>query len=201
MKLGRFVVAAFVLTGCASAPSTSASMSADPSAEARLPLGAPLPLAAGTYLTPEGFEPIMSVTLPDGWYAFASENDFGVGQGFDDVNQTFDGGGFLVSPIAMPYDEAVAEFEKLEGLAHDREPTTGTFGGYEATTFYAHATGDNVVLDPIAPGFDIVAAPGQQVFIEANGTTILIRMEINDEAARAEIEEVLASIEFLEAAS
>jgi hypothetical protein len=160
-----------------------------------------VPLAAGTYLTPKGFEPSMSITLPTGWYGGASLQDFGVGQGIDEVHQTFGGGGLAVSALDMPYDQAVAEFGKLPGLDHARKPTTGMLGGYEATTFYAHARSGHVLLDPIAPAADIGTSSTQQVFVDANGTAILIRMELNDDAARAEIEEVIASIEFPDAGS
>jgi hypothetical protein len=156
----------------------------------------PVPLDAGTYLTPEGFEPVMSIRLPSGWYGGASLDEFAVGQGLDQTKQTFGGGGLFVAPIAMPYAKAVATFGKLPGLADDREPTTGTLGGYEATTFYAHAQNGHVLLDPIAPGADIGSASAQQIFVDAGDTTILIRTEVIDDAARAEVDEVVASIAF-----
>jgi hypothetical protein len=208
MKVSWFMGAALILAACGQAPAASpsitpsasastASATASSSSEARLPLvaGPPEPLAPGTYLTPEGFEPVMSITVPAGWYGAASSSEFAIGQAIDEANE-FAGGGLFVGTIAMPYDEAVAAFADIADLVHEQPATTGTMGGYEATTFYTHAAADHVILDPVAPGTDIGTASAQQVFIDADGTTIMIRSEVNDDAARAEIEGVMASIEF-----
>ena len=208
MKVSWFVGAALVLTACGQAPAASQSITPSPSAStasatassssvARLPLvgGPPEPLAPGTYLTPEGFEPVMSITVPSGWYGAASSSEFAVGQSLDEANE-FAGGGLLVGTIAIPYDEAVAAFGEIADLVHEQPATTGTLGGYDATTFYTHAAADHVILDPVAPGLDVLTSSAQQVFVDADGTTILIRSEVKDDAARAEIEEVMASIEF-----
>jgi hypothetical protein len=211
----RFVptfVLALALTGCGQAATASPSMTsaALPSASReptespgvlRLPLvtGLPSPLDAGTYLTPEGFEPAISLTLPQGWYGGASLDGLSVGQGFDDANQRFAGAGLYLAVIALPYDEAVAAFSDLGGLTHDRDATTGMVDGHDATTFYAHASGAHVLLDAIAPGSDLIAEAGQEIFIDVNGTTVFIKTEVFDDAGEDELADVIGSIEFPDA--
>lgn len=202
-----------LVTGCGqtggpeleSAPSSSAAesgpVSLAPSASAgepRLPAaaGPPKPLEAGTYLTPEGFEPVISVTVPDGWYGAAGSTEFGVGQGLDEVNQRFEDVGLQLAVIAMPYDEAVAAFQNLEGLTHEGEPTRGVVDGHESTTFRARAAADHVVLDPVIPGADISSESSEQIFIDVDGTTVLIRTEVFDPSAEPALDHVLSSLTF-----
>ena len=208
-NLRSFILTALVLAGC-SQGTTSTTMAVRPSpspgapspsassAEPRLPFvsGAPVPLEAGTYLSPEGFAPVMSIALPTGWYGGGSAREFSAGQGIDEVEQRFAGGGLYVSPIDMAYDEAVAAFSNLDGLTADHEPTTQSMGGHDSTTFYVHAEGGRVVLDPIAPGLDVNAGTAHVIFIDAGGTTILIRTELFREAGAGPLDDVIASIRF-----
>ena len=138
----------------------------------------------------------MSITLPKGWYGGGSANEFGVGQGLDEVEQRFADAGMSVAVIEMAYDEAVAAIGDLDGLTSDREPTTQSLAGFDSTTFYVHAEGDHVVLDPIAPGADITQGTAQVIFIDAGGSTIMIRTEIIDDAGAGPLDGVIASIEF-----
>ena len=206
-NLRSFILTALVLAGCTQgATSTSGTLrpSASPgvpspsvsSAEPRIPVGAPVPLEAGTYLTPEGFAPVMSITLPTGWYGHGSAREFGVGEGVNEVDQRWAGAGMYVNPIEMAYDDAVAAFGELVGLTSDQKPTTQSFRGFDSTTFYVHAEGDHVVLGPIAPGLDITAGTAQVIFIDADGTTIMIRTELFDDAGPGPLDDVIASIEF-----
>jgi hypothetical protein len=138
----------------------------------------------------------MSVTVPDGWYGGGSATGLGVGQGNDEVNQRFAGGGFFVDVIPMRYGAAVAAFAKLQGLTFEGEPQVGALDGRQTTTFRAHPRGDHVVLDPIAPGLDISSAHGRQMFIDADGSTLLIRTELNAASFESQLDEVLASLAF-----
>ena len=166
--------------------------------ERRLPLvsGPPEQLEPGTYLTPEGFEPVISITVPDGWFGGAGGDSFGVGQGNDEINQRFEDVGLYVSVIDMPYADAVEAFPTLTGLVHEAEPVGGTIDGYETTTFRAHAGAGHVVLDPIAPGSDIGPEGDRQIFIDVDGTTIFVKTEVFDETALPALDGVLASLEF-----
>ena len=139
---------------------------------------------------------MISITVPSGWYGGGSPRDFGVGQGLDRVEQRFADAGMSVALIDMGYDEAVAAFGDLDGLTTDREPTTQSIAGFDSTTFYVHAEGGHVVLDPIAPGADVTEGTTQVIFIDVDGTTIMIRAELHDEAGAGPLNDVIASIEF-----
>jgi hypothetical protein len=166
--------------------------------EARLPTvaGPPQPLDPGTYLTPEGFAPPVSITVPVGWYGGAGSTGFFVGQGLDEVNQRFADVGLYLDVVQLDYDAAIAAFREIEGVVIQAEPETGTIGGHEATTFEASTEGGQALLDPIAPGIDLTAAAYQQIFVDVGGTTVLIRTEVFNEAAQPALDGVLASIEF-----
>jgi hypothetical protein len=211
LALGVAVVAVAALVGVstlnrdsgrAPAPSPAESASPTPSgsvaAELRLPraAGPPISLEPGTYLTPEGFEPVMSVTVPEGWYGGAGTSGLGLGQGLDELNERFSDVELYVDVIPTSYAEAVAGFQELVGLsAQQNEPAAETFDGYEATTFRARALGENVLLDPIAPGLDIGPAAAQQTFVDVDGITLLIRTAVYDDAAEPVLEQVLASLD------
>ena len=158
--------------------------------------GAPAPLEHGTYVTPPGFEPTVAVTVPAGWYGGAGRSGFGVGQGFDEVNERFRDVGLYVDVIPTPYDSAVAAFGKVAGLIQQGAPTSGTIDGHESTTFEARVDGAPVPIDAIAPGLDIVSDAGQQILIDVAGTTVLVRTEVFNEDAQAALDSVISSIRF-----
>jgi hypothetical protein len=147
-------------------------------------------------VTPDGFEPVVSVTIPDGWYGGAYASGFTVGQGIDDAQQRYADVGLYLDVIDLPYEEAVVGVGQLSGLVEDAAPTSTEIDGHPATTFHVHAEGDHVVLDAIAPGLDIIAEAGPLTLIDVDGTTILVRTEIFDEAAEPTLEEVVGSLTF-----
>jgi hypothetical protein len=158
--------------------------------------GPPEPLEAGTYVTPAGFDPAITVTVPDGWYGGALSSGFTVGQGLDEVNERYAGGGIYVEVISAPFDEAVRAFENLAGLVQEGEPERAEIDGRSATTFFVHAEGDPVLFGEIAPGLDVIADTGQVTFIDVQGTTLLVRTEVFDEGVQPALEEVISSLTF-----
>ena len=164
----------------------------------RLPrsAGPPHPLEPGTYLTPEGFEPPVAVTVPGGWFGGAGSSGFGVGQGNDEVNQRFGDVGLYLDAIRMPYDDAVAAFRRLEGVSLEAEPVDGTIGGYEATIFRPQPVREPILLDPIVPRSDLTSEIHHVIFIDVRGTTVFIKTEVFDDEALPVLEQVIDSIQF-----
>ena len=213
MNLRSCMLAALVVAGCAPtspsgtvgptaspaglAPSPAAA-TASPSTEARIPVvsGPPVALEPGTYLSPEGFAPVISITVPEGWFGSGSAADFAAGQGLDEVNQRFADAGLYVNTIDMAYDAAAVAFGALDGVTVDQPPTTQAIGGHDSTTFYVHAEDGQVILDPIAPGVDVNEATAQVMFIDVDGTTVMIRTELFDDSGAEPLDGVIASIEF-----
>ncbi len=211
VPIGAGLVAVLAI-GCASSPAArspegSSTSSSSPAmsgtstpfpGERPLPVlsGALAPLEAGTYVTPSGFEPAVAVTVPAGWYGGAGGSGFGVGQGWDEVNERSRDVGLNLDVIPTPYDEAVAAFGKLGGLTHRAAPTSGMIDGHESTTFQAQADGEPVLLDPIAPGRDLISQADQQIFIDVAGATVLVRTEIFNETAQPALDAVIASLDF-----
>jgi hypothetical protein len=163
---------------------------------ARIPsvAGAPRPLAADTYLSPEGFAPALAVTVPDGWFGGGGSSGWGVGQGLNEVEQRYEAVGLEVGVIPTPYDDAVAAFRQIDGLIRQGEPSVGKLAGWESTTFESHAAGEPVLIDEVAPGADIGRFSYRQIFVDADGSTLFIRTEVFEQASKPELELVLASL-------
>ena len=160
---------------------------------ARIPsvAGPPRPLDAGTYLSPEGFEPVLTVTVPDGWFGGGGRSGWGVGQGLNEVEQRYEAVGLEVGVIPTPYDDAVAAFRQVDGLIRQGEPSVGELAGWESTTFESHAAGEPVLIDEVAPGADIGRFSYRQIFVDADGSTLFIRTEVFDQTSKPKIELVL----------
>lgn len=175
---------------------TSVTASAPPSA-ALLPsaLGPPQPLEAGTYLTPAGFDPAVSITVPDGWYGAGGRSGFAVGQGLNEDNEFADAG-LHVAAVPLPYDEATATFEQLEGVVFSEPTSTTELDGHEATVFHGSPSGDQVLLDALVPGIDLNALSHEQIFVDVDGQTILIRTELHSDDAEGALTEVIDSLQF-----
>lgn len=138
----------------------------------------------------------MSVTVPEGWYGGGGRLSFGIGQGLDEVNERFRDAGVYVDALDLPFDVVVAAFREVEGLDIP-EPTSATVGGYAAITFRARARGEPVVLeDALGTGIDTSSSSDRQIFVDADGTTILIRTELFDDRAASVLDRVLASTTF-----
>ena len=203
------VVTAGLILGCTGTPVATGSVTpafVDSSAPtttpresrgmARIPsvAGPPRPLDADTYLSPEGFEPVLTVTVPDGWFGGGGSSGWGVGQGLNEVEQRYDAVGLEIGVIPTPYDDAVAAFRQVDGLIRQGEPSVGELAGWESTTFESHAAGEPVLIDEIAPGADIGRFSYRQIFVDADGSTLLIRTELFDQAFKPELESVLDSL-------
>lgn len=180
-----------------SQPSATATPSESPSGEKRVPVtgGAPVPLDPGTYLSPEGFTPAMSVSVPPGWYGGGSNTGWGIGQGHDEVNQRFRDAGLGVDVIPLRFEDAVDAFQEVEGLDQVK-PMSSDIDGHAAMTFRATATGEPVLLlESLGVPIDI-SGVGRQTFVDVDGTTILIRSEVIAPAAAPILDRVLASVRF-----
>lgn len=184
------------------APSVAAfvaesSATASPSA-ARLPtaFNPPEALEAGTYLTPEGFEPAVAITVLDGWYGGAGQSGFGVGQGFNEAEERFADAGVLLDVIPVPYDEAVAILGQLEGIVFSQPSSTIELDGHDATVFHGSPEGEPVLLDALLPGIDLPPGSHQQILIDVGGETILVRTELFSDDAEGALNEVIESLRF-----
>lgn len=184
------------------APSVAASVaessaSASPSA-ARLPTvsGPPQALEAGTYLTPEGFEPAVAITVLDGWYGAAGGSGFGVGQGLNEAEERFDDAELYLDVIPVPYDEAVAILGEIEGIVFGEPSSTIEVDGHEATLFHGSPAGEAVPLDALLPGIDLNSSSGQQILIDVDGETILVRTGLYSDEAEDALNEVIESLRF-----
>lgn len=207
-SITELVVTAGLVLACAGTPVGTGSLtpaSVDPSAPttpsespgaARIPTvaGPPRPLDAGAYLSPEGFEPVLTLTVPDGWFGGGGSSGWGVGQGLNEVEQRYEDVGLEVALVPTPYEEAVAAFEEVDGLIRQGERSVGDFGGWKSTTFESHAAAEPVLIDEIAPGADIGRFAYRQIFVDADGSTLFIRTELFDQAAKPELESVLDSV-------
>lgn len=211
----RVAVLAVLVAGCAQAtpsevpaaeqtsPAASASEGVSDGSESIAPshsplptgLGPPQPIQAGTYLTPEGFDPAVSITVPDGWYGAAGESGFAVGKGLTEDGE-FAEAGIYVAPIPVPYDEAITIFEELEGVEFSEPPSTVELDGREATVFHGSPVGDQVLLDDLLPGIDLNAAAHQQIFVDVDGQALLIRTELHSDDAEGELADVISSLAF-----
>lgn len=178
-----------------SAGESDAGSSAPPS-QARLPTaaGPPQPLGAGTYLTPEGFEPAVSITVPDGWYAAAGQSGFAVGRGMSQGE--FADAGLYLDLVALQYEEALATFGELEGIVFSEASSTMELDGHEATVFHGRPLGDQVLLDGLVPGIDLNALAHQQILVDVDGQTILIRTELPSDDAEGALADVIESLQF-----
>jgi hypothetical protein len=163
---------------------------------ARIPsvAGPPRPLDADTYLSPEGFEPVLTVTVPDGWFGGGGSSGWGVGHGLNEVEQRYEAVGLEVGVIPTPYHDAVAAFRQVDGLTRQGQPSVGELAGWESTTFESHAAGEPVLIDEVAPGADIGRFSYRQIFVDADGSTMFIRTEVFEQASKPELELVLDSL-------
>ena len=158
--------------------------------------GTPERLRAGTYQAPEGFEPAVTVTVPDGWWGGGSSSGWSVGQGHDEVHQRYRDAGVLVDVLDLPYRRAVSAYRSVEGVVEDRGSRRHSVDGRRATTFMRHAVAEPVVLeDALGVGADVGPDSRSQTFVDlGGGRTLLVRTEVVDEAAVSAVEGVLASM-------
>lgn len=179
----------------ASAGVSDSTQSAPPSS-ARLPtaFGPPEPLEPGTYLTPERFEPVVSISVGEGWYGTAGQLGFAVGQGLDDGE--FADAGLYGTVVPVAYDEAVATFGELEGVVFSEPSSSMKLDGHDATVFHGGPLGDQVPLDELVPGIDLNTLAHQQMFVDVDGQTLLIRTELRSDDAESALTEVIDSIRF-----
>jgi hypothetical protein len=185
-------LAAALVTACGGNPSVE-SATAVPSA-ARLPaaLG---PLEAGAYLTPDGFDPAISIMVPDGWYGFGGQSGFAVGKGLNESGEFADAG-LYAAVVPLPYDEATATFEQLEGVVFSEPTSTMELDGHAATVFHGSPSGDAVLLDELVPGIDLNALAHEQIFVDVDGQTVFIRAELPSDDAEGALAEVIDSMRF-----
>jgi hypothetical protein len=145
MLAATLAAAAVVAPACSGGGSTSATGAspnvASPQAFSQVPNtgGAPAPLAPGTVSSPEGFEPALTFDVPDGWYGGGDGSGFGIGQGLNEAEQRFGGGGIQVEVLQMPVDEAAQRFAKVKGIDAGK-PATAEVDGRPATVFSGHPT-------------------------------------------------------------
>lgn len=214
MQAATLAVAAVVATGCSGGGSTSSSPPsrtpgasatgasasvASPQVFSEVPNtgGAPAALAPGTVSSPEGFEPALTFDVPDGWYGGGDVGGFGIGQGLNEAEQRFAGGGIQVEVLQMPVDEAAQRFAKVKGIDAGK-PTTAEVDGRPATVFSGHPTDGAVGLDALGTSADVNEFSEQQIFVDLRDQTLLIRTEVSEPTADDEIASVLQSLRFAE---
>jgi hypothetical protein len=98
--------------------------------------GPPVRLAAGTYRTRPGFNPVTTFTVGRGWHGAGSSREWVVGKGFNAAAERFRGASIWVSRLSLRYATAVATFRALKTLeAGPRRPIR--VGGYPGVVFQA----------------------------------------------------------------
>ena len=75
------------------------------------------------------------------------------------------------------------------------EPTVAEVAGHEASIFAARPVAGNVGLDALGTGADLNEWSAEQVFVDLGSSTLLIRTELPEAGAQAELAEVLASLD------
>ena len=165
---------------------------ASPSAAgpARIPetSGHPEALASGTYLTPEGFAPELSVELPRGWWGGGGTGGWVVGKGNDPARQAFTGPSLWVDVVTMPWRDAVTALGKVDRVRYSAPPERSTLDGHRTMTFHATPQGREPVLldEALSLGVDLPPASDRQLLVEAGDVTLLFRIE-NDAPAMADV--------------
>ena len=174
MSIALAVAGASLVAGSALASSSATSQEVRVLPET---FGPPVRLAAGTYRTRPGFNPVTTFTVGRGWQGGGSSNEWVVGQGFSAAAQRFRGASIFGSRLSLRYATAVARFRALKTLeAGPSKPVR--VGGYAGVVFRAKVTGENAVIPSVAPGVDVVNTPGgQQIFLNVRGIALLLRVE------------------------
>lgn len=144
-------------TTTATWPTDGASPSA--AGPARIPetSGPPEALASGTYLTPEGFAPELSVELPRGWWGGGGTGGWVVGKGNDPARQAFTGPSLWVDVVTMPWRDAVTALGKVDRVRYSAPPERSTLDGHRTMTFHATPQGREPVLLDEALGLGSLA--------------------------------------------
>jgi hypothetical protein len=174
--------------------SPTGTTSATSTAFAEVPHGPPAPLLPGSVTSPAGFEPVLTFEVPSGWYGNGDGGGFAIGKGINEPEQRFDQAALQFEVLDMPVANATALFAAIDGIAVG-EPTVADVAGHEAFIFAARPVAGNVGLDALGTGADLNEWSAEQVFVDLGSSTLLIRTELPEAGAQAELAEVLASLD------
>jgi hypothetical protein len=185
---------AVVLAGCAGsddpdpagAGQPSHSESRPPSGVEPLPIGkADLALDAGVYGSPSGFEPALTIDVPDGWTSVHRGSD-----GFDFGMADPERDAPLVAVVLLRASEATAAeaVEAVRAAATGRvRDVRGSIGSIAAEGIVVHG-GTGELVSSAGLGIALDAAPGQQVQVLAAdvGGVPLVEVVLVSDARRWE---------------
>lgn len=173
-KTFRLVLAAVcgsvVLSGCSSAspgaaPSAASSPAASSSAPAAVALAvgkSMMPLSAGRYRSPEGFQPALNLTVPDGWTSTHRGSDaFDLGKP-DPARDAPLVAVVFFAPPAPTASAALAALRKVAATSGTLTTVTGDIGGVPAQGIDLDG-GTGQLIASADNGIALDAAPGQRV--------------------------------------
>lgn len=159
--------------------------------------GPPKQLNPGTYQTDPSFPLLVSFTVPAGWYGGQGDTGFGIGQGIDTVRQDFRDGGIYFDVLAMPLEKAVEAFQNVEEMDAG-QPQSTELAGYPGVMFYPIAQRQVLLEDALGIPIDILPNPDPDpvIFLDVEGTTVIIRTGAYNEEGRRAVDQVLESFQF-----
>ena len=140
------------------------------------------------YRTPSGFTPEVHLSVPAGWYGYATAQGFGVGK----RSQAHHTDGLIrVWRIDQPFATTVEAFRSLPGLTITAwKPAS--LGGHTGLTYAITAPS---VIDLF--GAWIPDGNTRATLLDFDGATVMINLQpAHDQAGRAEVRRVIQSFSF-----
>jgi hypothetical protein len=157
-----------------------------------LPVGPPPRLLDSQvrYQTPSGFTPEVDLSVPAGWYGYATAQGFSVGKGLQ--HHFYAGGQIHVSRIDQPFAATIKAFRRLDGLTITaRKPAS--LGGHTGLVYVITVPGSPL------PAFGGYLPDGhtRAILLDFDNTTVMINVVyFHGQAARAEARRVIQSFSF-----
>jgi hypothetical protein len=140
------------------------------------------------YRTPSGFTPEVHLSVPAGWYGYATAQGFGVGKR---SQAHYTDGLIRVWRIDQPFATTVKAFRRLPGLTITAwKPAS--LGGHTGLTYAITAPS---VIDLF--GAWIPDGNTRAILLDFDGATVMINVQpAHDQAGRAEARRVIQSFSF-----
>jgi hypothetical protein len=169
-----FLVALLLLTGCSSSSPSADPPVVDPepvtstTADARVLVAGKADLAlSGSYFSPDGFVPPLTLTVPAGWHSTHRGDD-----AFDlSLPDPAKDAPLVVVGLITPLDKTVATaLERLRTAAQGTvTPATGTLDGQAATGF-----------EEIGGSGQLVASPSGTLALDGSGHVLVLGVDIDE---------------------